>query len=210
MSQPGAPYQLPALPMSQPVAPYQPPTPQSQPVVPPQQAPPQTSQPSILYQQAMWPPRPAGRGLLAPPSTRTTAPVTGQTAQECGRPPTRGRGVRGRSASHPRRGRGVTAGTPASSTQGSAQPQPARRYRTGRYNQDEGHQHPECICTKITTQDEIELIVNYVLASCNNSKQRPVLRYYCPNALQLVCKKMKVVLLGVPKVVSWLGLMSAF
>ena len=34
-----------------------------------------------------------------------------------------------------------------------------------------------------------------------------MLRYYCPNALQLVCK-MKVVLLGVPKVVSWLVLVG--
>ena len=55
-------------------------------------------------------------------------------AQERGRPPTRGRGVRGRSASRPGRGRGVTTGTPASSTQGSAQPQPACRSRTGRYD----------------------------------------------------------------------------
>ena len=67
-SQPVAPYQLPMPPMSQPVAPYQPPAlPTSQPVAPHQQAPPQPGQPSTPYQQAMQPPRPAGRGLLAPP-----------------------------------------------------------------------------------------------------------------------------------------------
>ena len=82
----------------------------------------------------MQPPRPAGRGLIAPPSNQATAPVTGQTAQEHGRPPTRGRGVRGRSASHPGHGRGVTTGAPASSTQGSAQPQPAHRSKTGHYD----------------------------------------------------------------------------
>ena len=74
-SQPVAPYQLPMPPTSQLVAPYQPPVPPtSQPVAPHQQALLQPSQPSTPYQQAMQPPRPAGRGLLAPPSHRAAAP----------------------------------------------------------------------------------------------------------------------------------------
>ena len=81
-------------------------------------------------------------------------------------------------------------------------------------HKDKGLQHPERICTKIlhkmrlVSEKNKKLIVNYVLASCNNSKWCPALRYYCLNALQLVCKKMRVVLLGVPKVVSWLLLVG--
>ena len=30
-----------------------------------------------------------------------------------------------------------------------------------------------------------------VLASCNNSKRHPALRYYCPNVSQLVCNQRK-------------------
>ena len=52
--------------------------------------------------------------------------------------------------------------------------------------------------------ENLEMIVNYVLASCNNSKWHPALRYYCPNVSQLVC----TVLLGVPIVVSWLVLVG--
>ena len=149
MSQPVAPYQLPALPMSQPVAPYQLPTPPmsqptapyqlpalltSQPVAPQQQAPLQPSQPSTPYQQAMQLPRPAGRGLLAPPLNCAAAPSAGQTVQECGRQPTRGRGLRGRSASRPGCGQGLTMGAPTTSTQGGAQPQQGCRSRTSHYD----------------------------------------------------------------------------
>ena len=51
-----------------------------------------------------------------------------------------------------------------------------------------------------------------MLASCNNSKRCPALRYYCPNVSQLVCN-WRNMLLGVPKVIGWLvwmRLMSAF
>ena len=131
MSQPVAPCQLPMPPTSQAVAPHQPPTPQmSQPVAPPQRAPSQTSRPSTPYQQAVQLPTPAGRGLLAPPSHRAAAPTTGQTAQEHGRQPTRGRGLRHRSASHPGLGQGVITGAPSSSAQGSAQPPSGHHPRT--------------------------------------------------------------------------------
>ena len=59
-------------------------------------------QPATPYQQAVQPPRrPAGRGLAAqPPSDRVT-PAAGQTIPDHGRPQARGRGIRGRSVSHP-------------------------------------------------------------------------------------------------------------
>ena len=111
--------------MSQPVALYQPPVPPtSQPMAPYQQALLQPSQPSTPYQQAVQPPRPAGRELVPPPSYRAAAPSAGQPVQERGRQPTRGRGLRGKSASHSGHGRGIAASTPMTSTQGDAPPQP--------------------------------------------------------------------------------------
>ena len=91
-----APGQLaPALPMQAPSAP--------QGMLPVWQ--PRLCQPATPYQQAVQPPRrPAGRGLTAqPPSDRAT-PTAGQTIPDHGRPQARGRGLRGRSVSHPRRG----------------------------------------------------------------------------------------------------------
>ena len=66
---------------------------------------PRPHQPATLYQQAVQlPRRPVGRGLTAqPPSDRAT-PAAGQTIPDCGRPQARGRGVKGRSVSHPGRG----------------------------------------------------------------------------------------------------------
>ena len=76
-----------------------------QPATPYQQAVQLLSQPATPYQQAVQPPRrPAGRGLTAqPPSDRAT-PAPGQTTPDRRRPQARGRGVRGRSVSHPRQG----------------------------------------------------------------------------------------------------------
>ena len=63
---------------------------------------PMPHQPATPYQQAVQPPRrPVGRGLTAqPPSDRAT-PAASQTIPDRGRPQVRGRGVRGRSVSHP-------------------------------------------------------------------------------------------------------------
>ena len=123
LCRPVAPYQQPAPPTSQPVAPYQ-------------QALLQPSQPITPYQQAMQPPRPARRGGATQSASSATVPTAGQPAQERGRQPTRGRGLlgRGRSASHLRRGRGLTAGAPATNTQGDAQPQPGCHTRTSHYD----------------------------------------------------------------------------
>ena len=74
-----------------------------QPATPYQQAVQLPSQPATLYQQAVQPPRrPAGRGLTAQPPSDRTAPAAGQTIPNHGRLQARGRGVRGRSVSHPR------------------------------------------------------------------------------------------------------------
>ena len=106
----------------------------SQPVAPCQQALLQPSQPITPHQQAMQPPRPEGRGGVAQSASSAAAPTTGQAVQECGRQPTRGQGLLGRSASHPGCGRGLTASAPATNTQGGAPPQPGRRTRTSRYD----------------------------------------------------------------------------
>ena len=105
------------LPVRQP-RPSQPATPYQQVVQPP-------SQPATLYQQAVQPPRrPVGRGLTAqPPSDRAT-PAAGQTIPDCGRPPARGWDIRGRSVSHPGRGRGMTTNAPSTTTPGATQSQP--------------------------------------------------------------------------------------
>ena len=103
-------------------------------MAPYQQALLQPSQPITPYQQAVQLPRPAGRGGATQSASSATAPTAGQPIQERGRQPTRGRGLLGRSASHPRHGRGLTAGFPATHTQGDTQPQPGRRTRTSRYD----------------------------------------------------------------------------
>ena len=114
---------------------YQPPAPpRNQPVSPYQQALLQPSQPITPYQQAVQPPRPAGRGGAAQSASSTATPTARQPVQERGRQPDRGRGLLGRSASHPGRGCGLTAGAPATNTQGDAQPQPGRRTRTRHFN----------------------------------------------------------------------------
>ena len=63
--------------------------------------------------------RPAGRGGVAQSPSSATAPTAGQPVQEHGRQQTRGRGLRGRSASHPRHGCGSTASVPTTNTQGA-------------------------------------------------------------------------------------------
>ena len=84
----------------------------------------------------MQPPRPAGRGGATQSATSAAVPTAGQPVQERGRQPTRGRGLlgRGRSASRSRCGHGLTAGAPATNTQGDAQPRPGCRTRTSHYD----------------------------------------------------------------------------
>ena len=150
MSQPAAPYQLAAPPMSQPVAPYQQAPPlMSQPAALYQQVAQQVSQPAAPYQQVLlWPSqpatpyqravqplrRPAGRGGVAQPPSSATAPTAGQPVQERGRQPTRGRGLRGRSASRPGHGQGSAASAPTTNTQGGTSPPPGHRSRTRHYD----------------------------------------------------------------------------
>ena len=74
-----------------------------QPATPYQQVEQSPSQPATPYQQSVQPPRrPVGRGLTAQPLSDRAAPAASQTIPNCGRPQARGRGVRGRSVSHPR------------------------------------------------------------------------------------------------------------
>ena len=95
MQVPSAPQEM--LPVHQP-RPHHPATPYQQVVQ-------LLSQPATPYQQAVQPPRrPAGRGLAAQPPSDRTAPVAGQTIPNCRRLQARGRGIRGRSVSHPRQG----------------------------------------------------------------------------------------------------------
>ena len=70
----------------------------------------------------MQPPRPAGRGGATQSASSAAIPTAGQPVQEHGRQLTRGRGLlgRGRSASHSRHGCRLTAGAPATNTQGDA------------------------------------------------------------------------------------------
>ena len=86
------------------------------------------SQPATPYQQAVQPPRrPAGRGLLAQPTSDGAAPAADHTIPDHRKQQARGRGIRGRSASHPGWGRGMTTNTPSITTQGNAQSQPGHR-----------------------------------------------------------------------------------
>ena len=103
--------------------------PQSQPTTPYEQAAQPSSQPATPYQQAVQPPRKsAGRGLLAQPPSDRAAPAPDQTIPECRRQQTRGRGVRGRSVSRPRRGRGMATNAPSTITQGDTQSQLGRHF----------------------------------------------------------------------------------
>ena len=120
--QPAPPYQQVVQQANQPAAPYQ-------------QAAPQVNQPTTSYQQAVQPPRrPAGRGGVAQLPSSGAAPTTGQPTQECGRQPTRGHGLRGRSASRPGCGRGSATSAAATTTLGAAPPQPGHCARTKHYD----------------------------------------------------------------------------
>ena len=107
--QPATPYQQAVQLLNQPATPYQ------------QEVQPQ-SQPAAPYQQAVQMPRRlAGRGLLARPPSDRAAPAPDQSIPDCGRQQARGWGIRGRSVSHPRRGRGMTTNAPSTITQGDTQ-----------------------------------------------------------------------------------------
>ena len=101
--QPATSYQQAAQPQNQPATPYQQAAqPQSQPTTPYEQAVQPLSQPATPYQQAVQPPRRStGRGLLARPTSDRAAPAPNQTIPDHGRQQARGRGIRGRSVSHP-------------------------------------------------------------------------------------------------------------
>ena len=102
--------------------------PQSQPTTPYEQVVQPSSQPATPYQQAVQPPRrPAGRGLLAQPTSDRAAPAADRTIPDRGRQQTMGRGIRGRSVSHPRQGQGMTTNAPSTTTQGDTQSQPGHR-----------------------------------------------------------------------------------
>ena len=106
---------------------------QSQPATPYEQAVQPPSQPATPYQQAVQPPRrPAGRGLTAQPPSDRAAPAAGQTIPDRGRQQARVRGIRGRSVSHPGRGRGMTTNAPSTTTQGDMQSQPGHCSQPGR------------------------------------------------------------------------------
>ena len=128
------PYQQAAQPQNQPATPYQQAVqPQSQPATPCEQAVQPSSQPATPYQQAVQlPRRSTGRGLLARPTSDRAAPAPDQTIPDRGRQQARGRGIRGRSASHPRRGRGMTTNAPSTTTQGNPQSRPGRHSQPGR------------------------------------------------------------------------------
>ena len=100
------------------------------PATPYQQAVQPLSQPATLYQQAVQPPRrPVGRGGAAQlPSNRAT-PAAGQTIPDRGRLQARGRGIRGRSVSHPGHERGMATNVPLTTAPGATQPQPGCRAR---------------------------------------------------------------------------------
>ena len=64
---------------------------------------PPPGQPATLYQQAVQPPgKSTGRGVTFDSSIDKAAPTGSQSAKDCGRQRTRGRGDGGQSASHPR------------------------------------------------------------------------------------------------------------
>ena len=134
MQAPSAPQGM--LPVHQP-RPHQPATPhqqaaqlQSQPTAPHEQSVQPSSQPATPYQQAVQPTRrPAGRGLLAQPTSDGAAPAADRTIPDHGRQQARGQGIRGRSASRPGWGQGMTTNAPSTTTQENAQSQPGHRSR---------------------------------------------------------------------------------
>ena len=88
-------------------------------------------QPATPYQQAVQPPRRlAGRGLLARPTSDRATPAADGTIPDCRRQQARGWGIRGRSVSHPGRGRRMTTNAPSTTPQGDAQSQPSLRSQT--------------------------------------------------------------------------------
>ena len=120
----------PALPMQSPSAP-QGTLPARQPG-PSQQAAQPQSQPTAPHKQAGQPlRRSTGRGLLARPTSDGPAPPADSIYLDRGRQQTRGWGLRGRSASHPRRGRGIAANAPMTGDQRDSQFQPGRRSQPG-------------------------------------------------------------------------------
>ena len=87
-------------------------------------------QPATPYQQAVQPPRrPVGRGLTAQPPSDRAAPAASQTIPDRGRQQARGWGIRGRSVSRPRQGRGMTTTVPSTTTPEATQSQPGCRSR---------------------------------------------------------------------------------
>ena len=130
---PATPYQQAAQPQNQPATPYQQAAqPQSQHATPYEQAVQPLSQPATSYQQAVQPPRRStGRGLLAQPTSDRATPAPNQTIPDHERQQARGWGIRGRSVSHPGRGRGMTTNAPSTTTQGNTQSQPGRHSRPG-------------------------------------------------------------------------------
>ena len=82
----------------------------------------------------MQPPRrPAGRGGVAQLPSSSAAPTTRQP-QERRRQPTRGCGLKGKSASHPGCGRGSATNAPSTTTPGATPPQPGHRARTRHFD----------------------------------------------------------------------------
>ena len=123
-----------ALPVHQP-GPSQPATPsqkaaqlQSRPTAPQEPS----SQPATPYQQAMQPPRRStGRGLLARPTSDGATPAADPTYPDWGRQQTRGRGLRGRSTSRPRREQGIAPTAPSTVPPRDSHFQPDRHARPG-------------------------------------------------------------------------------
>ena len=91
-----------------------------------------SSQPATPYQQAVQPPRRStGKGLLAQPTSDGAAPAADPTYPDWGRQKTRGRGLRGRSTSHPGRGRGIATNAPSTVPPRDSHFQPSHRSHPG-------------------------------------------------------------------------------
>ena len=125
-----------ALPMQSPSAPqgmllaHQPGP--SQPAAPSQQAAQLQSQPAAPHKQpAQSPRRSTGGGLLARPTSDRPGPPADSIYQDHGRQQTRGRGLPGRSTSHPRWGRGIAANASLTGGQTDSQFLPGHRSHPG-------------------------------------------------------------------------------
>ena len=92
------------------------------------------SQPVAPYHQATPPPSLVGRGGVAQLASSATTTTTGLPVQECGRQPTRGRGLLRRLASRPGHGRALTTGAPPTNSQGDDLSEPGRCTRTSCYD----------------------------------------------------------------------------